>query len=65
MWSFMESLFIVLGGLGLFFFGMKMMSEGFKSIAGDRLRTILEKMTSNRFLGILAGTIVHRLQQLW
>lgn len=54
----LRTLFIVLGGLGLFFYGMKIMSEGLRVIAGDRMRTFLERATSNRFLGIIVGTIV-------
>jgi len=54
----LENIFMVMGGLGLFLFGMKLMSDGFKSIAGDRLRTILERTTANRFLGIITGTLV-------
>lgn len=45
------------GGLGLFLFGMKLMSEGIEKAAGDKLRRILEMFTSNRFLGMLVGII--------
>ena len=54
----LQSVFIVLGGLGLFLFGMKMMSEGLQRIAGDSMRSILEKATKNKFIGILVGIIV-------
>ncbi|OEF98105.1 sodium-dependent phosphate transporter [Vulcanibacillus modesticaldus] len=53
-----EMLFTFLGGLGIFLFGIKYMSEGLQKTAGDRLRTILEKMTSNPLMGVLAGTLV-------
>ncbi len=43
------SLFKVLGGLGLFFLGMKYMGEGLELAAGNKLRTLLEKITSNKF----------------
>lgn len=43
------------GGLGLFLFGMKMMSEGLQKVAGTGLRTFLEKLTMNRVVGTLAG----------
>lgn len=51
----MQDLFLVLGGLGLFLFGMKIMSNGLKQAAGDRLQTILQKATANRFLAVFAG----------
>ena len=51
-------LFKVLGGLGLFFLGMKYMGEGLELAAGNKLRTLLEKITSNRFLGMLVGLAV-------
>ena len=50
--------FKLLGGVGLFLFGMKMMSEGLSNAAGDRLRGILEKVTGNRFLAVLIGILV-------
>ena len=52
------SLFSVLGGLGLFFLGMKYMGEGLELAAGNKLRTLLEKITSNKFLGMLVGLVV-------
>lgn len=45
----------VLGGLGLFLFGMKVMSEALQKATGEKLRDILSKVTSNRFLGLLTG----------
>lgn len=45
----------VVGGLGLFIFGMKMMSDGLQEIAGDKLRKTLKFLTSNRIAGILTG----------
>lgn len=51
-------LFEVLGGLGLFFLGMKYMGEGLELAAGNKLRTLLEKITSNKFLGMLVGLVV-------
>ncbi len=53
-----EMSFLFLGGLGIFLFGIRYMSEGLQNTAGDRLRTILEKMTSNPFTGVLAGALV-------
>jgi phosphate:Na+ symporter len=46
------------GGLGLFLLGMSMMSEGLQNSAGNRMRTILQKLTHNRFLGLGFGAIV-------
>jgi phosphate:Na+ symporter len=46
------------GGLGLFLFGMKMMSEGLQKVAGNKLRAFLEKLTVNRVVGTFAGAIV-------
>ena len=51
----MEIIFLVAGGLGLFLFGMKMMSNGLELIAGDRLQSILQRATANRFLAIFVG----------
>lgn len=48
----------LLGGLALFLYGMAMMSKGLELAAGDKLRVIIEKMTSNFFKAILVGIIV-------
>ena len=48
----------LLGGLGLFLFGMKLMGEGLELVAGSRLKALLEKITSNPFLGVLVGVLV-------
>lgn len=45
------------GGLGLFLFGMSLMSEGIEKAAGAKLRNILELFTKNRFMGLIVGTI--------
>ena len=45
----------LLGGLALFLYGMQMMSSGLEAAAGNRMKAILEKLTSNRFLGVLVG----------
>ena len=52
------SLFSVFGGLGLFFLGMKLMGDGLELAAGSKLRTLLEKITSNKYLGMLVGLVV-------
>ena len=48
-------LLTTLGGLGLFLFGMHIMSDSLQKIAGVRLRRILEKLTKHRVIGVLAG----------
>ena len=45
------------GGLGLFLYGMEMMSEGIEKAAGARLRSIVEMFTKNKFMGLIVGTI--------
>lgn len=59
----MEVIFLFLGGLGIFLYGIKMMGDGLQAAAGDRLREILNRMTSNPLLGVLAGIIVTGLIQ--
>lgn len=51
------------GSLGLFLYGMKIMSEGLEKLAGDRMRSILGAMTKNRFAGVLTGLGVTALIQ--
>lgn len=46
-----------MGGLGLFLFGMKLMSDGLEQVAGARMRSILEFFTKNRFVGMLVGIV--------
>ena len=53
-----SDLFLVLGGLGLFFLGMKFMGDGLELAAGNKLRILLEKITSNKYLGMLVGLVV-------
>lgn len=48
----------LLGGLALFLYGMQMMSSGLELVAGDKLRVVIEKMTSNFFKSILVGAFV-------
>lgn len=47
--------FSLLGGVGLFLYGMTVMSSGLKNACGDNLQTILEKATTNRVAGVLVG----------
>lgn len=46
---------MLLGGLALFLYGMQMMSSGLEAAAGNKMKTILERLTSNRFKGVLVG----------
>lgn len=46
------------GGLGLFLFGMKLMGDGLENAAGNKLKNILEKVTSNKFMGVVVGAVV-------
>lgn len=57
------NLFSLLGSVGLFLYGMKLMSEGLQKAAGDRLRNVLAMMTNNRFLGALTGILITALVQ--
>lgn len=61
--SVTEVIFSFLGGLGIFLYGLKVMGDGLQASAGDRLRNILNKYTSNPVLGVLAGMIVTILTQ--
>ncbi|MCL2203067.1 MAG: Na/Pi cotransporter family protein [Defluviitaleaceae bacterium] len=53
----MREIFLVSGGLGLFLFGMKIMSGGLELIAGNRMQGILKMATSNRVLAVIVGII--------
>lgn len=48
----------LMGGLGLFIYGMKLMGDGLENAAGEGLKSILEKVTSNRLMGVAVGAIV-------
>ncbi len=49
---------LALGGLGLFLYGMKLLGDGLELAAGSKLRQILEKLTTNRYLGAFVGLVV-------
>ena len=51
-------IFQSLGGLGMFLFGMKIMSEGLQKVAGTKMRQILNMVTNNRFIGCGVGAMV-------
>ncbi|WP_300965854.1 Na/Pi symporter, partial [uncultured Muribaculum sp.] len=56
-YSFLDFMALI-GSVGLFLYGMKVMSEGLQKAAGDRLRNILSVMTRNRFSGLLTGIAI-------
>ncbi len=51
-------IFEFFGGLGIFLFGIKYMGDGLQKSAGDKLRDILDRFTTNPFMGVLAGILV-------
>ena len=54
----------LLGALGLFLSGMKLMSESLEKVAGSEMRSILSAMTSNKFMGIFKGFLITSIIQL-
>jgi phosphate:Na+ symporter len=57
----MNTIFLIinlLGGLGLFLYGMKLMGDGLENAAGDKLKGIFDRITSNPIKGVLTGTVV-------
>jgi len=53
-----ENVFLLIGGLGFFFYGMKTLSDGLKKIAGDKLKNFLHTVTKHRIYGVLVGAFV-------
>ena len=62
-WNFIVGLLYILGALGIFLFGMRVMSEGIQRVAGEGLRKIMATMTQNRFFGLMTGLLVTCLVQ--
>lgn len=58
-----ELIFGILGGLGLFIYGIRLMGDGLKRVAGDKFRNVLNALTSNTFKGVLVGTGITALVQ--
>ena len=54
---------MILGSLGVFLFGMRLMSESIQQFSGERLRSIMRSMTGNRFAGVMTGFLVTCLVQ--
>lgn len=61
--SIQDVIFAFIGGLALFLFGLRFMSDALQAAAGDRMRTILEKGTKNPVRGVLTGALVTALIQ--
>ncbi|TMW73813.1 Na/Pi cotransporter family protein [Alteribacter natronophilus] len=61
--STQEIVFMFIGGLAIFLFGIKFLGDGLQKVAGDKLRDILEKFTSNPIMGVLTGIVVTVLLQ--
>ncbi len=53
----------VLGGLGIFFFGMKLLSEGLQSISSRVIRKVINSLTTNRFMAVIVGMVVTMIVQ--
>ena len=53
-----EEILGLLGGLALFLWGMDSMGDGLEAACGDKMKSILEKLTSNRFIGVLVGAAI-------
>lgn len=53
-----QMIFEFIGGLGIFLFGIKYMGDGLQNAAGDRLKNILDRYTTNPFMGVLAGIFI-------
>ena len=51
-------IFSLLGGLALFLYGMSLMSEGLELVAGSKMQSILNRLTSNKFMGVMVGFLV-------
>ncbi|WP_025027951.1 Na/Pi cotransporter family protein [Caldalkalibacillus mannanilyticus] len=58
-----DLIFKFVGGLGIFLFGIKYMSDGLQKTAGDKMRSLLETYTSNPFMGVVVGIVVTILLQ--
>ncbi len=58
-----SNVFALAGGLALFLYGMTMMSNGLELAAGNKMKAILEKLTTNRFLGVAVGALITALIQ--
>ena len=62
-WEIIIGALKIIGALGFFLFGMKTMSEGLQRVAGNKLRSVLGAMTTNRFTGVLTGFTITAILQ--
>ena len=53
-----EELFLFAGGLGMFIYGMQIMSQGLENAAGNKMKSLLEVLTKNKFLGVALGALI-------
>ncbi|MCJ7814387.1 MAG: Na/Pi cotransporter family protein, partial [Candidatus Atribacteria bacterium] len=53
-----ELIFGLIGGLGLFLYGMQLLSDGLQKATGDRIQKILEFLTKNPVMGVVTGTLI-------
>lgn len=53
----LEAILLALGGLGMFLYGMQMMGNGLESLAGSKLKSLFEKITKNKIVGVLVGVL--------
>ena len=53
-----EELFLFAGGLGMFIYGMQIMSQGLENAAGNKMKSLLEVLTKNKILGVLLGALI-------
>jgi len=53
-----DLIFGLVGGLGLFIYGIHLMGEGLQKAAGDSVRSILKSLTKNRFIGLIVGAVI-------
>jgi phosphate:Na+ symporter len=58
-----ENYFALIGGLGFFFYGIRLMSDSLRKVSSDRLKNVLELLTRNRFISLLTGIVVTTLIQ--
>ena len=56
--SYAEILIPFVGGLGMFIYGMQIMAAGLEHAAGNKMKTVLEALTKNKFMGVLLGAAI-------
>ena len=56
--DYLKLFYTLLGGLGLFFYGIKSISEAFQSMAGDFISKIMNSLSTNKYIALLVGFLV-------